>query len=122
MPSNEIDREQTKSDEASTSNSSDSKRQQESPQSVSVLDYLYHDVPRVASYLAQFGNYGVPQQSKTGQIAKRGSVTKTGVAAGVDVPLVAKGGTTHETTTTNDQQRNEETTWDPLWANATSLL
>lgn len=122
MPSNETDNEQTKSDEPLTNNSNNSSPQQDDQQNDFVLDFLYHDAPRVASFLAQFGTYGVPQQSKTGQAAKRVGATKTGGAAGIDVPAVAKGQASLEYTSTDDTQRTEETTWDPLWANARALL
>src|SRR4051812_46572171 len=115
MPSNETESVPKKSDEPSMSSSSDSRPQLEDQQSDSVLDFLYHDAPRVASFLAQFGTYGVPQQSRSGELAKRGSTTKTGGAAGIDVPAIAKGQASLDYTVTNDTQRSEETTWDPLW-------
>jgi len=57
MPSNETGNEQKKSDEPLTINLSGSSPQPEGQQSDSVLDFLYHDAPRVASFLAQFGTW-----------------------------------------------------------------
>lgn len=122
MPSNETGNAPKGSDEPSTNNSNDYGLRLEDQQNDFVLDFLYHDAPRVASFLAQFGTYGVPQQSKTGEFAKRSSATKTGGSAGIDVPIVAKGQASVEYTVTDDTQQSAETTWDPLWANARKLL
>ncbi len=122
MPSNEQGSELTKSDEVSKNASSDSGVPQGVQGSNLVFDFLYHDARRIASFLAQFETYGVLQQVRTTETAARLGTTKAGASAGLDVPLLAKGGLSVDGTVTDEERDAAERSYDPLWTNARTLL
>jgi len=96
------------------------KAQGEPPRN-SVYDFLYHDVKRVASFLAQFDPSGHLQQIKQKEGKRRGSSDKGGLSAGIDIG-VARIGFEGGTQVDNGGSEDLERTYDTLWANAITLL
>jgi hypothetical protein len=107
--------------EASTKDVSDSETQRKDQERNPVYDFLYHDARRIASFLAQFKTYGVPQNVKASESAGRATSTKTAISAGGGVPLVAQGQAALDQTNTSDERDATEHTYDPLWRNALDL-
>ena len=93
----------------------------ESPDAVSVYDFLFHDARRVGSFLAQLNSAGQPQSYKrtsgTTETAIDSSVNKSGFNLGA-----AAGGREATGSTQASHTINEDTTFDPLWVNALNLL
>jgi hypothetical protein len=90
-------------------------------ENASVYDFLYHDARRVASFLAQFNDAGHPQQVKQTDSVTKGSTDKGGFSGGVNVGIAKFGGAT-DTSVTQEGTEESERTYDPLWANALTLL
>jgi hypothetical protein len=93
----------------------------------SVYDFLYHDVRRIGSFLAQFDNFGHLQQITTSETAskgiKRGYSVK--VAASTPVPGAMEGAEGSITLGRDPSQSGSEAqarVYDPLWTNARTLL
>src|SRR4051812_32560439 len=122
MPSSETNNEPTTSDVVSTNGGSDSELPIEDQRSSSVFDFLYHDVRRGGAFLAQFHEHGLLQQTKATEGVARSAASKTGIAGGLDVPLIGRGGGSLDTTTTDEERDSAEYTYDPLWRNARTLL
>lgn len=122
MPSNEIGNELTSFNEAQASGGPDSERRSEDQSGNSVRDFLYHDVRRIASFLAQFHTYGVLQQVKATEAVGRSGASKTVISGDVGVPMVAKGTATMDGTVTEEERDSAEHVYDPLWTNAQALL
>lgn len=122
MPLNGQKEEQTKSARALESEESVSEPQQEAHPSNSVYDFLYHDARRVASFLAQFGSYGVLSQVKATESSGQAATSRTLLGGGFNVPLVAQGQATVDATTSDDERDTAERTYDPLWTHARTLL
>jgi hypothetical protein len=91
MPSKKTSNELTTSEQASMSDASDSVPPHEVQENVKIRDFLYHDVRRVSSLLAQFQTYGVRQQVKAIESAARIAVTETTVGGQFGVPMVGQG-------------------------------
>ncbi len=102
--------------------SKDSREQPKGHESPSVYDYLYHDVQRIASFLAQFETYGVLGQVKATESAGRTTAQKTDLSVAGKVPLVAEGRVTLDVTTGDHEREAAERTYDPLWTNARTFL
>lgn len=122
MQSRLIKNELMKSDEVPLSDASASERQQGDQASDSVYDFLYHDSRRIASFLAQFETYGVPQQVKASEAVAQIQTTKGGLGASLQLPLLAKGQANVDVTTTDEERDIAEKIYDPLWRNARALL
>ncbi len=91
------------------------------PESGSVLDFLYQDVRRIGSFLAQINPSGHIQTVKQTLATEESGSTDT-TASAVGNAVVAKGTlgyTTHEGDVNRDTL---ERTIDPLWQNAIDLL
>lgn len=104
------------------SEANDSGPLSEAPQGASVFDFLYHDVRRVGSFLAQFETYGVPSQVKATESASRSEGSRTTAGGGVDVLTFVKAQAGLEMTAGNEERDTAERTYDPLWTNARTLL
>lgn len=99
-----------------------SEPQQESRARNSVFDFLYHDVPRISSFLAQFETYGVLQQIKASESVGHSGTSKTVITGDLGVPLVAKGAVALDGTVVDEQRDAAERTYDPLLRNARTLM
>jgi hypothetical protein len=122
MPSNETSKNPTRSREVLTGASDDSENLSENPERNSVYEFLYHDVARVASFLAQFETYGVLLNTKATEIAGRSTTTKGLVSAKGGVPLIAEGQASLDRGVTAEELETAERSYDPLWANAKTFL
>jgi hypothetical protein len=122
MPSHETSNEPTISDEVPKNDESASGNSITDQKNNSVYDFLYHDVRRIASFLAQFQTYGVLQQIKATESVGRSGTSKTVISGDLGVPLVAKGSATLDGTVVDDERDAAERTYDPLWTNARLLL
>jgi hypothetical protein len=91
------------------------------PPTDSVYDILYHDAKRVGLFLSQLDPSGHLTGLKQTESAETGSGMKFGASVGGSV-IVARGGAALEDQTTAGQRETLERTYDPLWANALTLL
>jgi hypothetical protein len=92
---------------------------QDDPLPASVLDFLYHDVRRVASFLAQFDPSGhltglKQSENVSEQQSEEGTVSATANAVG------ARAVGTHVNKRLSAGGEATERTYDPLWVNALS--
>jgi hypothetical protein len=122
MPSNRTENELTTSDETLPSDESGFEPVPGDQPNEPVRDFLYHNARRVGSFLAQFEAHGLPQQVKATESVGQAQTTRTAVAAGVKVPMVAHGQGGLDVTTTDDTRDAAERTYDPFWTNARRLL
>jgi hypothetical protein len=122
MPSNETKKGLTRSSVASKNDAIDLERQPGGREKNSVYDFLYHDVRRIGSFLAQFETYGVLQNIKASDSTGRTTATKTGVAASGGIPSLAQGQAARDQTVTEDERDAAERTYDPFWTNARTFL
>jgi hypothetical protein len=112
----------TKSEKAPTSGEGASAQEREGQKRDSVLDFLYHDHRRIASFLAQFETYGILQQVKATESVGRIGSSRTTHSAGLDLVTVAKAGITVDGTVSDDERDSAERTYDPLWTNARTFM
>ncbi|UYW33622.1 hypothetical protein [Methylorubrum extorquens] len=122
MPSKETLSEQTTSDEMPTSGEEDYEAPSAAPPSNSVFDFLYQDVRRIGSFLAQFEEYGVRQSVKATEAVGQTQAVKGTASGTIGLPAVMGGSATIDTTTTDETKDLAEHTFDPLWANARRFL
>ncbi len=87
----------------------------------SVYDFLYHDAQRVASFLSQFDNSGHLTQVVQGTGIHR-TKSDTGVASVKGSALAVSGEGTYTTTAADEHRKDSQRVYDPLWANALTLL
>jgi hypothetical protein len=121
MPSNETPDERAKSNAVLKSGTSGLEPLQKDQKRNSVYDFLYHDVRRIASFLAQFETYGVLQQVKAIEAASRTESTKSGLTTNLSA-AIAKAGIGKDITTGSEERDSAERIYDPFWANARILL
>jgi hypothetical protein len=88
----------------------------------SVYDFLYHDVRRVGSFLAQFDEAGHLQQVTQSESATRGQSRGFRFAAGGEVAQVGSGHIDVSRTPLSGASEGSERVYDPLWTNARALL
>lgn len=88
----------------------------------SVFDFLYHDSRRVGSFLSQFDVSGHLQQIKQTESVGQVSGNKATVSGAKGIPLVAQGTGAYDRSWGKDGREGSERTYDPLWANARTLL
>lgn len=100
----------------------DSDAPYEGPPPNSVYDFIYQDVRRIGSFLAQFDEHGVRQLVKATETAGRTEVTRTAANGSITLPLVGAGGGTLDLSNSEDTRDAAEYTFDPLWTNARRLL
>ena len=122
MPSNETSNEPTRLDEAPKNDADNSAPLLEDQRSNLIFDFLYDDHRRVASFLAQFGTYGVLQQVKATESVGHTGTSKTSATAGIDVITLARGGIGLDSTVSDEEKDSAERTYDPLWTNARTFL
>ena len=99
-----------------------SEAEQGEPESDSVYDFLYHDARRVGSFLAQFDEAGHLQQVTQSEGAMRGSKRGWKAAAGGSLPGVGGLNVSAERGPEKGGFEGSERVYDPLWANARTLL
>lgn len=94
----------------------------EGPPQNSVYDFIYQDVRRIGSFLAQFDEHGVRQSVKATEATGRVEGTRTSASGNLSVPLVGGGGGAVDLTVSDETRDAAEYTFDPLWTNARRLL
>ncbi len=99
-----------------------SAQEQGEPGSDSVFDFLYHDVRRVGSFLAQFDDAGHLQQVTQSDGATRSSKRGWKAAAGGSLPGVGSANISAERGPEKGGFQASERVYDPLWTNARTLL
>jgi len=92
------------------------------PKENSVYDFLYQDVRRVGSFLAQFEEYGVRQAVKATESVGQTSTLKGAAMGTLGLPTVMGGSASVDSTVADETKDLAEHTFDPLWANARRLL
>jgi len=88
----------------------------------SVYDFLYHDVRRVGSFLAQFDEAGHLQQITQSEHATKGQSRGLRFAAGGEIAQVGSAHIDVSRTPLSGGSEASERVYDPLWANARALL
>lgn len=87
-----------------------------------VVDFLYQDVRRVGSFLAQFDPDGHLQSLTRAQQVSESASSKSGLSGSAGIPAVAKFGALSEEQVLEGANDSTTRTYDPLWANALALL
>ncbi|MCJ2009219.1 hypothetical protein [Methylobacterium sp. J-092] len=122
MPSGKTSSAPETSDETQTSEERDYEEHSGDQPNNSVYDFLYQDVRRVGSFLAQFEEYGVRQAVKATESVGQTQALKGAASGTIGLPSVMGGSASMDTTTTDETKDIAEHTFDPLWANARRLL
>ncbi|TXN20031.1 hypothetical protein [Methylobacterium sp. WL9] len=122
MPLSKTSSEPQTSDATPTSEENGCEGLSAGPPSGSVYDFLYQDVRRVGSFLAQFDEYGVRQSVKATESTGRTQTVKGTASGTVGLPAVLGGSATVDATTADETKDLAEHTFDPLWANSRRLL
>jgi hypothetical protein len=91
-------------------------------QSDSVYDFLYHDVRRVGSFLAQFDDAGHLQQVIQSESAVKGKKRGWGFKIGGSLAELASANVEGNRTPAEGGSEASERTYDPLWTNALTFL
>ena len=121
MPSKKTKAALTKSDKTPTSVGTDLEVQLQDQKSTSVCDYLYTDVIRVSSFLAQFEEYGLLQSVVANEEEERSEEQKVKIGFGVKAAVI--GGDAGEENTTGTRQKDSaERTYDSVLTHARRLL
>ncbi|MGE4188108.1 MAG: hypothetical protein AB7E81_24320 [Hyphomicrobiaceae bacterium] len=92
------------------------------PQNDSVYDFLYHDVRRVGSFLAQFDDSGHLQQVIQSERAVKGQRRGWQFKLGGSIALVGSANAEGGRTPAEGGAEASERVYDPLWTNARALL
>ena len=92
------------------------------PENDSVYDFLYHDVRRVGSFLAQFEVAGHLQQITQSEGVVRSQRRGFRFAAGGEIPLVGSANLDVSRTPSSGGTEASERVYDPLWTNARTFL
>lgn len=122
MPSEKTSSEQTKSDGTPTSEEQDYEAHSRAQRSNSVYDFLYQDVRRVASFLAQFEEYGVRQSVKATESVGNTQTLRGSATGTIGLPSVMGGSANLDSTTADETKDIAEHVFDPLWSNSRRLL
>lgn len=88
----------------------------------SVFDFLYHDVRRVASFLAQFDDFGHITQIRHSENAGKSRTTKAQAKVSANLPLVAGATGQVDKQVLEEVKESAERVYDPLWSNARAFL
>lgn len=88
----------------------------------SVFDFLYHDARRVASYLAQFNDFGSLTSIQHTEAAQRAQQKTGALSAEGGLAGVAKAGGSSTAQSGSHYQETAQRVYDPLWTNALSFL
>ncbi|TXN44629.1 hypothetical protein [Methylobacterium sp. WL7] len=100
----------------------DSGADYEGPPPNSVYDFIYQDVRRIGSFLAQFEEHGVRQLIKATEAVSKTESTRSTASGTISVPLVGGGGGSVDLSAASENRDAAEYTFDPLWTNARRLL
>ena len=92
------------------------------PKSRSVYDFFYHDARRVASFLAQFVEHGVPGAIKTSSGADESSAARKSGGGGGSLFGFAQAQAAVEKVVTGIQRDSTERQYDPFWSNVVKFL
>lgn len=92
------------------------------PGNDSVFDFLYHDVRRVDSFLAQFDDAGHLQQITQADSTQLGTRRGFKATAGGSISLLGAANLSVERGPDKGGYESAERVYDPLWANARTLL
>jgi len=111
-----------KSSEAPQIDVNGSDQRQKDQQKNSVFDFLYHDARRVSSFLAQFSDYGHLLSVKATEAVGQASTKRFDATVSGSLPVVANARGGWQQSTTDDERDSAERTFDPIWANAITLL
>lgn len=122
MPSSGTEDAQKNSGETPASASNVSPTPSADQKDSSVLDFLYHDVRRVGSFLSQFQEYGFRQQTSATESSGRTQSNKTGWTTGMSGFGIARVGGVEEVTTGTEEKQQAQHSYDPLWRNALTFL
>lgn len=88
----------------------------------SAYDFIYHDVRRIASFLAQFDPSGHLTQLSQGKSANRSSSETSDIGARGGVPGFARLDSTNSSTVGKFVEHDVSRVYDPTWANAREFL
>lgn len=88
----------------------------------SVIDFLYADTPRIASFLSQFTRFGHLTSIVNGRDTARQSENRGTVKAGIQFPYVANADGEFQTSRSFEEGEKTERAYDPKWTNALQLL
>ena len=88
----------------------------------SVFDFLYHDARRVGSFLAQFDDAGSIRQITHSESVTKGNRRGRKISVGGGVGGVGSAQIGYEIGPAEEGAETSERIYDPLWANALSLL
>jgi hypothetical protein len=116
MPSKKTSKDLRKSDGVSEKVETDSRLQIEDRGG-----FVIRDSRRIASFLAQFHEYGLRNQVKATESYGRTSSTKTAIGASGGIPAIVHGKVDSDNVTTDDEWDVAESVYDPLWTNARNL-
>ncbi|MFK5596505.1 hypothetical protein ACFZ8E_05805 [Methylobacterium sp. HMF5984] len=122
MPSGKTSSAPETFDETQTSEERDYEEHSGALPSNSVYDFLYQDVRRVGSFLAQFQKYGPRTNVKAIESVGSAQTVKGAALGTLGLPAVMGLSAALDTSTTDDTKDVEEHTFDPLWSNARLLL
>jgi hypothetical protein len=86
-----------------------------------VYDFLYHDAPRIKSFLSQFDSSGALTQVIQERETSKTTGRELGAAAELDAQVV-KGGGNYRRSASGEARKAGQWTYDPVWANALTLL
>lgn len=98
-----------------------SQQEAEQPQANSVFDFLYQDIRRVGSYLAQLEPAGHVSSVKVTQSNQEGELSSATIAGDIDLRLASLGRNKLAQINTSNSDILERS-FDPLWGNALNLL
>lgn len=110
------------SDATPTNEEADFEEPSAGQKSNSVYDFLYQDVRRVGSFLAQFEEHGVRQLIKATESTGRAQTVKGAASGTLGLPAVMGASAVVDVATTDDSKDLAEHTFDPLWSNSRRLL
>lgn len=91
-------------------------------ESASVYDFFYHDARRVASYLAQFNDFGSLTGISHTEAAQKARQKSAILSAEGGLAGVAKAGGQTAASIDSHYEQTAQRAYDPLWVNALSLL
>lgn len=88
----------------------------------SVYDFLYHDVNRIGSFLAQFDPYGHLKNLVRSMSTTETANSTTNCNASIAVPMFGEAGLSGDLGTEQTSLDGSSMTYDPLWQNSLAFL
>lgn len=98
-----------------------SEEAQDDREAPSVLDFLYHDSQRVASFLSQFDACGHPTGIKQTEANESGLISRADANASAGLAVVRAAGSFEDQNSIGEREQSEWA-YDPIWSNAIELL